>query len=81
MKFSSRMEQVNKSSYFASANDVLMTKITKLKPELVFQYGFRSLLQHRNTVNIACAIICICKINLVEKLQNKCKKLSFYNNV
>jgi len=28
-----------------SANDVLMTTITKLKPQAVFQYGFRSFLQ------------------------------------
>jgi len=47
MQFSSGMGQVNKSSYFASANDVLMTTITKLKPKIVFQYGFRSFLQHR----------------------------------
>ena len=43
--------QVNKSGYFASANDVIMTTITKLKPQVGFQYGFRSFLQHRNTVN------------------------------
>jgi len=47
MQFSSWMEQVSKSSYFASSNDVLMTMITKLKPQVVFQYGFRSFLQHR----------------------------------
>ena len=41
MQFSSGMGQVSKSSYFASAKDVLMTTITKLKPEVVFQYGFR----------------------------------------
>jgi len=51
MQFSSRMGQVSKSSYFASANDVLMTTITKLKLQVVFQYGFRSFLQHHNTVN------------------------------
>jgi len=51
MQFSSGMGQVSKSSYFASANDVLMTTITKLKPQVVFQYGFRLFLQHRNTVN------------------------------
>jgi len=45
------MGQVSKISYFASANDVLMTTVTKLKPQVVFQYGFRSFLQHRNTVN------------------------------
>ena len=37
MQFSSWMGQVSKSSYFASANDVLMTTITKLKPQVVFQ--------------------------------------------
>ena len=49
MQFSSWMGQVGKSSYFASANGVLMTTITKLQPqvEVVFQYGFRSFLQHR----------------------------------
>jgi len=41
MEFSSVMGQVSKSNYFALANDVLMTTITKLKPQLVFQYGFR----------------------------------------
>ena len=51
MQFSSWMGQVSKSSYFASANDVLMTKITKLKPQVVFKYGFPSFLQHRNTAN------------------------------
>ena len=52
MQFSSWMGQVSKSSYFALANDVLMTTITKLKPQAVaFQYCFRSFLQHRNTVN------------------------------
>ena len=30
--------------------DDMMT-ITKFKPQVVFQYGFRSFLQHRNTVN------------------------------
>jgi len=50
MQFSSWMGHVSKSSDFASANDVLMTKITKLKPQVEFQYGFRSFLQHRNTV-------------------------------
>jgi len=41
-----------KYSNFPSANDVLMRKITKWKPQVVFQYGFRSFkLQHRNTVN------------------------------
>jgi len=64
MQFYSGMGQVSKSSYFASANDVLMTMITKLKPQVVFQYGVRSFLQHRNTVTIY-----ICKINLVKKLQ------------
>ena len=29
MQFSSGMEQVSKSSYFASANDMLMTTISK----------------------------------------------------
>jgi len=38
MQFSSGMGQVSKSSYFASANDMLMTTITKLKPQVVFQY-------------------------------------------
>jgi len=53
-----------------------MTTITKLKPEVVFQYGFHSFLQHHK---LACAIICIFKklveklVELVEKLQN-CKK-------
>jgi len=47
MLFSSGMGQVSNSSYFASANDVLMTTITKLKMEVVFQYGFGSFLQHR----------------------------------
>ena len=51
MQFSSGMKQVSKSSYFASANDVLMTTIIKLKPQVVYQYGFRSFLQYRNTVN------------------------------
>jgi len=51
MQFSSEMGQVSKSSYFALANDVLMTTITKLKPQVVFQYGFHSFLQHLNTVN------------------------------
>ena len=51
MQFSSWMGQVSKSSYFASANDMLMTKITKFQPQVVFQYGFRSFLQHRNIVN------------------------------
>jgi len=51
MQFSSGMGQVSKGSYFALANDVLMTTITKLKPQVVFQYGFRSFLQHCNTVN------------------------------
>ena len=51
MQFSSGMGQVSKSSYFMSANDVLMTTITEFKPQVVFQYGFRSFLQHRNTVN------------------------------
>jgi len=45
------MGQVSKSSYFASANDVLMTTITKLKPQVIFQYGVRSFLQYHNTVN------------------------------
>ena len=49
MQFSSWMEQVSKS-YFVSADDVLMTTITKFKPQVVFQYGFCSFLQHRNTV-------------------------------
>jgi len=44
MQFFSWMGQVSKSSYFVSANDVLMTKITKLKPQVVFQYGFHSFL-------------------------------------
>ena len=47
MQFSSGMGQISNSSYFVSANDVLMTTITKLKPEVVFQYGFRSFFQHR----------------------------------
>jgi len=34
MQFSSWMGQVVKSGYFASANDVLMTTITKLKPQV-----------------------------------------------
>ena len=51
MQFSSWMGQVSKSSYFVSADDVLMTTITKLKPQAVFQYGIRSFLQNRNTVN------------------------------
>ena len=51
MQFSSWMGQVSKSSYFVSADDVLMTTITKFKAQVVFQYGFRSFLQHRNTVN------------------------------
>jgi len=51
MQSCSWMGQVSKSSYFASANDVLMTTITKLKPQVVFQYGFRSFLQHHNTVD------------------------------
>ena len=51
MQFFSMMEQVSKSSYFASANDVLMTTITKFKLQVVFHYGFRSCLQHRNAVN------------------------------
>jgi len=51
MQFSSEMGQVSKSSYFASVNDVLMTTITKLKPQVVVQYGVRSFLQYRNTVN------------------------------
>jgi len=51
MQFSSWMGQVSKSSYFVSADDVLITTITKFKPQVVFQYGFRSFLQHRNTVN------------------------------
>jgi len=51
MQFSSWMGQLSKSSYFASANDVLIATITKLKPQVVFQYGFRSFVQHRNTVN------------------------------
>jgi len=53
MQFSSGMGQVSKSSYFMSANDMLMTMITKLKLEVVFQYGFRSFLQHRK---YACSI-------------------------
>jgi len=48
MQFSSWMGQVSKSSYFASANDVLLTTIIKWKPQVVFQYGFRSFLQHLN---------------------------------
>jgi len=48
MQFSSGMGQVSKSSYFASANDVLMTTITKLEPQVVFQYGVRLFLQYRN---------------------------------
>jgi len=51
MQFSSFMGQVSKISYFVSANDVLMTTITKFKSQVVFQYGFRSFLQHRNIVN------------------------------
>ena len=53
MQFSSWMGQVSKSSYFVLADDVLMTTITKFKPQVVFQYlyGFRSFLQHRSTVN------------------------------
>jgi len=51
MQFSSEMGQVSKSSYFASAIDVLMTTITKLKPQVVCQYGFHSFLQYCNTVN------------------------------
>ena len=47
MQFSSGMGQVSKSSYFAPASDVLMTTIAKLKPQVVFQYDFRSFLQHR----------------------------------
>jgi len=50
MQFSSCMGQVSKSCYFVSADDVLMTTITKFKLQVVFQYGFRSFLQHRNTV-------------------------------
>ena len=38
--------------YFASANDVLMTTITKLKPQVVFQYGFRSFLQLYNNMHL-----------------------------
>jgi len=53
MQFSSGMGQVSKSSYLMSANDMLMTMITKLKLEVVFQYGFRSFLQHRK---YACSI-------------------------
>jgi len=45
------MGQVSKSSYFMSADDVLMTTITKFKPQVVCQYGFRWFLQRRNTVN------------------------------
>ena len=41
------MGQVSKSSYFVSADDVLMTTITKFKPQVVFQYGFSLFLQHR----------------------------------
>jgi len=51
MHFSSWMGQVSKSSYFVSEDDVLMTTITKFKPQVVFQYGFRLFLQHCNTVN------------------------------
>jgi len=51
MQFSSWTGQVINSRYFALANDVLMTTITKLKPQVVFQYGFRLFLQHYNTVN------------------------------
>ena len=40
MQLSSWMGQVSKSSYFVSANDVLITTITKLIPQVVFQYGF-----------------------------------------
>jgi len=68
MQFSSWMGQVSKSSYFALANDVLMTTITKLKLQVVLQYGLRSFLQHWNTVNRLVHIY-ICNINLVEKLQ------------
>jgi len=34
------MGQVSKSSYFASADDVLITTITKLKPQIVVQYAW-----------------------------------------
>jgi len=53
MQFSSWMGQVSKSSSFVLADDVLVTTITKFKPQVVFQYlyGFRSFLQHRSTVN------------------------------
>jgi len=49
MQFSIWMGQVCKISYFASANDMLVTTITKLKPQVVCQYGLRLLLQHRKT--------------------------------
>ena len=45
------MKQLSKSGYFVSANDVLMTTITKFKLQIVFQYGFRSFLQHPYTVS------------------------------
>jgi len=51
MQFFSWMGQVSKSSNFVSVDDVLMTTITKFKPQVVFQCGFRSFLQYRNTVN------------------------------
>ena len=47
MQFSSWMGQESKSSHLESANDVLITTITKFKPQVVFQYDFRSFLQHR----------------------------------
>ena len=46
MQFSSGMGQVSKSNYFALANDVFIMTITKLRLQVVFQYGFRSFLQH-----------------------------------
>jgi len=40
MQFSIWMREVSKSSYFVLANGVLMTTITKLKQQVVLQYGF-----------------------------------------
>ena len=38
---------VTKILSFEANLDVTTTTITKLKPQVVFQYGFRSFLQHR----------------------------------
>ena len=68
MQFSSWMGQVSKNGYFVSADNVLMTTITKFKLQVVFQYGFRSFLHPQNKFSGKTA-----NINV--------KKLSFCNNV